>query len=205
MVKIIHKGKNVVKIDSILETAQKRFGLYGFEKVSMKEIASDLNMAKGSLYYYFPDKEHLYRAVIQKEFDEFTESITQKINELDDPEVMLHEFVNIRFLYFKKFMNLSRFRLGSLPEIQSVLADFWVQSQNKETAIIKTILQKGIKNGIFHIDNPSETATLFLDVLKGLRIMLMRRKQLFYLEEEEYNVLIEKANKFTLLFIRGIK
>ncbi len=205
MVKIIHKGNNVVKLDSILETAQKRFGLYGLEKVTMKEIAADLNMTKGSLYYYFPDKVHLYKAVVQRELDEFIEKISLRINELDNPEQMIQEYVSVRLEYFKKFMNLSRFRLDALSGIQSVLGDFWVQSQNREAAIITSILQKGNESSQFHVDNPQEMAMFFLDILKGLRIMLMKNKQMFYLNDEEYNLLVGKAEMFTQLFIRGVR
>ena len=62
-----NKGESLSKTEQIIKVAQKRFGQYGFEKTTMNEIASDLNMCKGSLYYYFPDKEHLYIAVAKKE------------------------------------------------------------------------------------------------------------------------------------------
>ena len=60
-------GDSQSKTEQIIKFAQKRFGQYGFEKTTMNEIASDLNMCKGSLYYYFPDKEHIYLAVAKKE------------------------------------------------------------------------------------------------------------------------------------------
>ncbi len=63
----------------ILEAAQKRFGMYGIEKTSMREIADDLKLSKASLYYYFPDKESLYRAVIEKEQGEFIERIRERM------------------------------------------------------------------------------------------------------------------------------
>ena len=65
MVQIVHSGDNSDKISNILSAAQKRFGLYGLEKTTMKEIASDLGVSKASLYYYFPDKESLLKAVVE--------------------------------------------------------------------------------------------------------------------------------------------
>jgi TetR/AcrR family transcriptional regulator len=204
MVKITHKGSNLEKIEHILVAAQKRFGMYGLEKVTMKEIASDLNMTKGSLYYYFPDKEHLYMAVIQKEFDEFLDLVRGKIEELDDPAEMLQVFVNIRLYYFRNFLNLSRFRLDGLNALRPVMEAFWVQTRNDESALIASILQKGVDMNIFKVDDISETAFLFMDLLKGLRFLLMRNKQLFYLEEDEFEILLTRTKKFAGLFIRGI-
>ena len=45
------------KLKLIIEASQKRFGIFGVEKTSMREIADDLKLSKASLYYYFPDKE----------------------------------------------------------------------------------------------------------------------------------------------------
>ena len=39
------------KVQMIIEASQKRFGLYGIEKTSMREIANDLKLSKASLYY----------------------------------------------------------------------------------------------------------------------------------------------------------
>ncbi|HEY4784669.1 MAG TPA: helix-turn-helix domain-containing protein, partial [Bacteroidales bacterium] len=62
MVYVTHSGENAEKLEVILKAAQKRFGLYGLEKTTMKEIASDMGMSKAALYYYFPDKEGLFKA-----------------------------------------------------------------------------------------------------------------------------------------------
>ena len=38
------------KVELIIEASQKRFGLFGIEKTSMREIANDLKLSKASLY-----------------------------------------------------------------------------------------------------------------------------------------------------------
>ncbi|MEO5967356.1 MAG: TetR/AcrR family transcriptional regulator, partial [Ferruginibacter sp.] len=53
------------KKEAILEAAYKRFAHYGVNKSTMEEIASDLNISKASLYYYFPDKLTIYAEVLQ--------------------------------------------------------------------------------------------------------------------------------------------
>ena len=49
----------------ILETAKRRFAHYGMAKTTMAEIAKDLSFSKALLYYYFPDKNSLYAAVLE--------------------------------------------------------------------------------------------------------------------------------------------
>ena len=60
---------------AILKAARQRFAHYGYSKVTMDEIAADVEMGKASLYYYFPTKENLFQEVIVQEQDEFAEEI----------------------------------------------------------------------------------------------------------------------------------
>ena len=54
--------------------------------------------------------------------------------------------------------------------------------KEKEKEILKKIFEKGIKKGIFYIDNTDETASLFLDLLKGLRIGVVNDKKTLFIE-----------------------
>jgi len=128
------------KIRMIIEASQKRFGLFGIEKTSMREIADDLKLSKASLYYYFTDKESLYKAV-----------------------------------------------------------------KEKEKEIIKKIFEKGISSGVFHINNIDQTTSLFLDLLKGLRSTVVSEKKTLLIEQDEYDLLLEKTIAFTDFFIKGLK
>ena len=205
MVHIIHSGENLVKMNEILDIAQARFGMYGMDKTTMKEIASDLGMSKGSLYYYFPDKESLYRAVVEKEQNVFIQNIEKDLTEIELPEEMLKVYVNTRLKYFRRLLNLSRFRYDEILGIKSIMGDLMVEFQTKQVNIIENILQKGIVKGCFQIEHTNETAKLFIDLLIGLGNSILRRKNVFYLDNEEYEVLTDKTGRFTEIFIKGLK
>jgi AcrR family transcriptional regulator len=193
------------KQSQIVDAAQKRFGIYGVEKTTMQEIAADLGMTKGSIYYYFPDKEHLYLEVIRREFNEFAATISEKLKDLSDPESMLVEYVRVRASLFRAFVNLSRFKMEGAEGMKSVLLDFWVESRVKECEIISMIFTFGIEKKILKIDDPGSMSQLFLDLLKGLRMMSLRDKQLFYIEPQELDYLVEKSVDFTRIFIKGLR
>ena len=74
-------SKNSPKEKEIIEAARNRFAHYGFSKVTMEEVALDVGMGKASLYYYFPNKEDLFKSVIQKEQDLFVEEIKNLIRQ----------------------------------------------------------------------------------------------------------------------------
>ena len=205
MVTITHSGENIFRLNQILNTAQKHFGMYGFEKSTMREIASDLNISKGALYYYFSDKEQLCKAVVEKEQNEFLQLITEKLSIMSDPEEMLLEYIRIRMLHFRTMLNLSRFRMEDYRNLKPIMGGTWVQFLAKEVEIVEYILNFGIKKNLFFIEQPNEVAQLFLDLLRGLRKIELHNKELFYLDQNEYDVLVSKTHAFTTIFINGLK
>lgn len=193
------------KVQLIIEAAQKRFGLYGIEKTSMREIADDLKLSKASLYYYFPDKESLYRAVVKKEQEEFLNKISERILSFHEPEQLLLEYTNARLSYFRTLLNLSRLRLEEYSDLKPVFKETILLFNEKEKEIIIKIFYKGISRGIFFIRNPDATASLFLDLLKGLRISVFNDKKTLFIEQDEFSRLLENTNAFTKIFINGLK
>jgi AcrR family transcriptional regulator len=205
MVYITHGGENQLKTGQILKVAQKRFGLYGLQKTTMQEIASDIGISKASLYYYFPDKEHLFKAVVEMEQEAFFQLVDLSLNENSNPIDMLKKFVKIRLDYFKTFFNISRLRLEEMKMVKPFLADSLHQFRQREIEIVQWILMNGIEKKIFFISDPKETATLFLELLRGLRGLIFQTKELMYVEQEEYDMLSKKSTLFTDLFIGGLE
>jgi AcrR family transcriptional regulator len=193
------------KVQQIIDVAQKRFGVYGLEKTSMREIAEDLNLSKASLYYYFPDKESIYKAVFEKEQDEFIRKISEKILNIEKPELLLREYAVTRLSYFRTLLNLSRLRLEAYSDLKPVFKESIILFKEKEKEIIVKIFEKGIAKGIFFIEDTYHIASLFLDLLKGLRISVVNDKKTLIIEQEEFDRLLEKTVDFTDIFIKGLE
>ncbi len=204
MVNITHTGDNVEKANKILQVAQKRFGLYGLEKTSMKEIASDIGISKATLYYYFPDKEHLFKAVVEMEQESFSQIVEKTFETTDDPTILMRKFVKIRLDYFKTFFNLSRLRFEDFKTMKPMLNDAYEIFNKNEEDQIKKIMKMGVEKKIFFIDDVQSLATLFLESLKGLRTLVIHNKELLYIEQDDYELLVKKQNAFTDVFIKGL-
>jgi AcrR family transcriptional regulator len=199
------QSEKLIKEQLIIEAAQKRFGLFGLEKTSMREIAEDLNLSKASLYYYFPDKESLYRAVVEKEQAEFLARIMERITSINEADQLLREYSDARLSYFRTLLNLSRLRLQFYSDLKPVLKDTINLFREKEKEIIVRIIDKGIRDGIFFHDNAEMAASLYLDMLRGLRMTVLNDKISLVLDQQEYEGFLEKTNAVTDIFIRGLR
>jgi TetR/AcrR family transcriptional repressor of mexJK operon len=193
------------KRDEILIAAQRRLGIYGYEKTTMLEIAKDISMSKAALYYYYPDKQSIFKAVIEKEQHEFLGNIEIKMASIDDPEEMLLTYVGQRINYFKTFMNLSKFRNSMSNDIKPVLRETFLEFRKQEQKVLTQILLKGKEAGRFHTIDPEMDAKMFLDILKGLRFSLVQQQSFVGLNNEELDILENAIKYFTGHFIKGLK
>jgi len=205
MVAITHNAGNSEKVEAILAAAQKRLGRYGFEKTTMAEIASDVNLSKASLYYYFPDKESIWYAILDKEQDEFFRLMNSRLLESHDPKVIISEFVKLRHDYITTFVNLTKFRFTDRDENRPLFQGMICKFRAREEQQVAEILKQGNKTGVFEVDQPEKTARLFLDILHGLRKVAVRNRPMMELVKEDYDLMFEKQKDFLELFMRSIK
>ncbi len=205
MVQTVSTSDNTEKKNEIISAAQKRFGQYGFKKTSMAEIASDLEMSKGLLYYYFPDKEYLYIAVVDKELQEFKTTLVKHLEVIEHPFDMLKEYLNLRLIHFRHLMNLSQFRFDEMKKLNKAMCQSRDQFKLFERGIIIDILQKGNHKALLRVDDPDEIASLLFDTLRGIRMNMVKDKQFFYLTNAEFDQLKKKYEVFIDIFIAGLQ
>lgn len=192
------------KADVIIAAAQMRFAVYGAEKTSMREIADDLHMSKASLYYYFPDKENLYKAVIEKEQNEFLSTLENDVRENPDPAEFLRRYALNRLSYFRYLVNLGKVGPATLSDVKPVIAEVFLDFREKEKKILMQVLEKGKLAGKFRIDDTYEMATLYLEVLRGLRSVFVNNRKLHTINDEEFMELSDVIARASDIFIKGL-
>lgn len=85
----------------IMDTATKLFNNQGYEKTSVNAIINEVNIAKGTFYYYFKSKDELLLAIIDNYYTDFVHEI---VLISDDP--LLNPFVKINTI-LRKLINPS--------------------------------------------------------------------------------------------------
>ena len=60
---------------AILDAAREAFAHYGYEGVSMRQIAERVGCSHGTLYVHFKDKETLFDALVEESFEQFDHSL----------------------------------------------------------------------------------------------------------------------------------
>jgi TetR/AcrR family transcriptional regulator len=192
------------KLLHILEVARKRFAHFGFAKTTMSEIASDVGMSKASLYYYFPDKEHLFAGVIGREMDSFIERMIAVVEAPGKASDKLKLYNTERLLSFQQLVNLGKFSTSSFDSLKPAFSSLQEAFFKRENDLIVRVLQLGVKNDEFDIKDIPATADMFVTITKGLRIMIIKQRDSYYLNEDDYATLKKHQEHFTEVFLKGI-
>jgi TetR/AcrR family transcriptional regulator len=79
--------------EDILELSGSLFAQFGYDGVSMRDVASATGITPAALYYHFPDKEHLYLEVVAHEFREKSAELTIALNDTNSPWMRLERFI----------------------------------------------------------------------------------------------------------------
>lgn len=90
------------KKQSLIEAAVQEFASLPYEKVSMFKIAQNAGVSRSGLYYYFKDKEDIYRYITEQLYQPFVELIQE--NPRLDPFALSRDF----FIFFARYKNTER-------------------------------------------------------------------------------------------------
>jgi TetR/AcrR family transcriptional regulator len=194
-----------IKEKAIIEAARNRFAHYGFSKVTMEEIAADVELGKASLYYYFPTKEDLFRAVITLEQNELKDNLELVIKSQKTASQKLHEYVELRMKFFQDLINLGTLSVHSYFDTKSIFKKLFIDFEKVELDLIKRIIDEGKKTNEFSPGLSDDTGLIFLHILQGLRCRVMKWAKAQTIDEETHNILKKEMSTATDIFINGIK
>jgi AcrR family transcriptional regulator len=189
--------KDEVK-DTIIGVARQIFSRFGFRKTTMDEIAQAARKGKSSIYYYFSSKEEIYQAVVEKEAALLNSELLKAISEVEDPREKLKAYVLVRMRTISKLANFYTAIKSEYLSHLDFIDQIRVKYDKDEILIVEGILNKGVENNEFSIDNTSLAAIAIVTALKGMEIPMFWEK-----EEEDIEKRLDSLINF--LFFGVIK
>lgn len=158
----------------LIEVARQLFATRGFDNTTMNEIAAQSGKGRRTLYTYFKSKSDIFSAVIDSEMNRMMEAIEEILPLQMPADEKLKRYVLCRLDQVKDTV----IRNGSLK------AEFFrdvIQLEHarrrldvRELTILRSILQQGIDEGTFEIDNASVVAVTIHYALRGLDLPNIR-------------------------------
>jgi len=162
-------GKVEIKKEIVLKVAQEIFAKYGLTKTTIDDIAKAAGVGKSSIYYYFKNKEDIFRAVIESQVQMVGDRIKNAIESAKTPKEKLIAFVKTRMRCFREVAHVYNhvFKdeyLKHYEYIQRLRKEY----DKNETELVNQILSEGIKTGDFIIQDPALASFVIMIGIKGL-------------------------------------
>ena len=187
--------KDEVK-ETILDVASTIFSKFGFKKTTMDEIAQAARKGKSSVYYYFSGKEEVFKAVVEREGILLKNTLMEVVLSNLLPEEKLRKYILTRLLAIKELSNLYNAVKNDLLSHIAFIVDLRNSYDQEETIMISQILNEGIEQKVFIIDNPQTCVSSIIQISKGLEFPI------FLFDKD--NHLENKINDILNLIFNGI-
>ena len=149
----------------ILKKAAEVFTAKGIQNTTIEDVTKHLGKAKSLIYYYFSDKETLYKEVLENEINSLRNKVNEKLNSTVDPISKLRMYFELRIQKTKELINLLPFK-NHLDENLPFIKEMRKKYDDEEIIIIKEILQEGAKRNIFYLTDLENTTNVILTALK---------------------------------------
>jgi len=155
---------NIIK-EKILNAAEKRMIKFGYRKVTMDEISQDLRMSKNTIYNLFVGKEEIAQGLIkrlQQQLNMGLDNIekTQKdpLRIFSDSVLLLRKLLGPWFEHF----------LRDIPTELPALWEEFLHFRNEKILGIRSLVEKGTRNGTFRHINSSIATEAYLGAVKAV-------------------------------------
>ena len=158
---------NQAKYNQILDALQKILLRKNIQSVSVSEIAQEAGIGKGSVYYYFPSKDAIYEALIERNYEKPLETARNLAVQTD-----VSPFTRMAMLFQACRNSSAEFlREESSSDLPSVQEKAYVHQKYLTHLVqslkpeLTSIIRQGIERGEIHFDRPDALAEIVLIVL----------------------------------------
>lgn len=158
-------SKSNSHLGKILDVSQNLFFNYGYDSVSMSNIAKSVNLTKAALYYHFESKEDLYLNILQKNLSDFRSSMGEILNSSQFKKNSLNKKIEqITVTYFdfvSSRNNILKLLVKRIDINNKKIMDFFSKARAETIRIFKALSDDIIKHNNNKIINHHDM-TLFL-------------------------------------------
>lgn len=162
----------LTKYDQILDALQALLETRNIQHISVSEIAQKAGIGKGSIYYYFPSKDAILDALIERNYQATLTTVKTLVD-----QTSISPFIRMAMIFQacrdSSIEFLKRDRETDTTDMmpENAQAQAYIHQKYLKYVIaelrpgITAIIQQGIDNGEIHFDYPAELAEIVLIVL----------------------------------------
>ena len=151
----------------ILDAAQHLILQNGYAGLSMRDLSRDSGLAKGTIYYYFQDKEEIYLNVVERDLLNMQTRIQAAAQTPGDCTTRLRAVISAYFDLAQANRSIFIARLREISGMESALRNLLQRHRTALMQPIADIIEEGIANGIFRPLQPQMVITSLIGMMNS--------------------------------------
>lgn len=167
----------------IIEAATKIFANKGFYNSTIADVAKAADVAEGTIYLYFKNKDDLLISIFEHSIDLFIQAVTEKLSRQTDPKEKLRQFIWLHLKLVEENPNLAQVLQIELRQSSKFMKEYRGGKFAEYLRIVEGILVDGQEKGIFR---------------KDLNMYLLRRALFGAVDEMALDWLLMKKKRYSL-------
>ncbi|MUU78157.1 TetR/AcrR family transcriptional regulator [Winogradskyella endarachnes] len=132
--------------NQIIEAAKTVFKNYGYNKANMALIAEASGKGRSTLYYYYKNKEDVFKAFMVDFHKPLLKSYKSKLSSNNSLETNLSIYANEQIIHIKSGVETYKAILNDLREGEDFISSLAVQLREQDMDVIKNCLIWAIEN-----------------------------------------------------------
>ena len=158
--------QNQTKQEQILDALQALLENKNIQNISVSEIAQTAGIGKGSIYYYFPSKDSIVDALVERNYEKPLETAKNLSRQTD-----ISPFTRMAMIFQACRNSTSAFRAQKGTALPDAKEDAFIRQKymkhliSEMKPVLAEIIRQGIDMGQIRFDYPAALAEIALIVL----------------------------------------
>jgi len=187
------------KYQKIIQAATHVFASKGFYNSKVSDIAREADVADGTIYLYFKNKDDILISIFEYSMDTFISSVEQTLAGLKDPIEKLNRFIFLHLELVQNNQDVAQVLQIELRQSSKFMKEYAATKFVDYLNIISKILEEGQGSGVFKKDiNPMIVKRAIFGAVDEMALewVLMKKKKY---------TMNEVANQICVMLTEGLK
>jgi len=187
------------KYQKIIQAATKVFASQGFYNSKVADIAREADVADGTIYLYFKNKDDILISIFENSMDTFIGALKKTLGGLKDPVEKLHCFIRLHLELVENNQDVAQVLQIELRQSSKFMKEYAATKFRDYMEIIAGVLEEGQRAGIFKKEvSPSIVKRAIFGAVDEMALewVLMKKKK--------YTIR-EVADQLCLMLTEGLR
>ncbi len=177
--------EKLARRSEILAAARKIFAEKGLHESTLDEIAIRAELAKGTIYGYFENKDDLFFSVLEEAIGNLENAVKETCKKDLPPPGKISELVKTMLCLFEENVDLMQLMTRNQPGVLMHKMQEKMQKNFKNLIkLVSGVLQDGVRQGLFGKIDTEKAAAAFFNLIHGNAMSSFWMKRKIYNKED---------------------